>query len=273
MNFDARKTARSSLFAFICLGLLLAGCNSDTADGPLDTSRLPRVAGAKEVFASQATTIFTSPNSIAQTADAVEKTLTEGGWQKYAAPNTAARNEVQSRTMSLKRGAQALSVAIMLAPAQNNATSVQYAVLPLKTDLPFTKDASQIEYSPDRPLLTLLTAQPLNETLDFYRKELSTRGWSLWSDKLGAKQATGGPLGRRAPARRVRAICQRQGAQGRAGADGVEHQRRKNRYRSPGVADRNAEDRKGGAARAADRCQPFAAPRRRAGRSRSFLVA
>jgi hypothetical protein len=71
-------------FLFVCLlGLLLAGCfNSDTADGPLDTSRLPRVAGAKEVFATPQSTIFTSPNSIAQTGDAVEKALADGGWQK-----------------------------------------------------------------------------------------------------------------------------------------------------------------------------------------------
>ena len=37
---------------------------------------------------------------------------------------------------------------ITIAPAQNNATSVQYSALPLKTDLPFPKDASNIEYSP-----------------------------------------------------------------------------------------------------------------------------
>ena len=54
-----------------------------------DTSRLPRVSGAKQVFASPATTIFTSPEPVAQTAATVEKALAAAGWQEYVAPNTA----------------------------------------------------------------------------------------------------------------------------------------------------------------------------------------
>ena len=95
----------------------------------LDTSRLPRVAGAKEVFASPATTIFTSPDSVAQTADTLDKALAAGGWQKYVAPNTAYSQDPKMRTMSLKRGAQAISVFITVAPAQGNATSVQYSAI------------------------------------------------------------------------------------------------------------------------------------------------
>jgi len=99
------------------------------------------------------------------------------------------------RIMSLKKGPQALNVFITVAPAQNNATSVQYSALPLKTDLPFSKDASNIEYSPERPLLTLVTAEPVDKTLDFYRKELGARGWSLWSEKTNGKQPADGPSG------------------------------------------------------------------------------
>ena len=77
--------------------------------------------------------------------------------------------------MSLKKGSQALSVFITIAPAQNNATSVQYGALALKNDLPFPKDAADIEFDPNRPLLTLVTAEPIEKTLDFYRKELERR--------------------------------------------------------------------------------------------------
>ena len=104
-------------------------------------------------------------------------------------------NDPAMRMLSLKKGPQALSVFITVAPAQNNATSVQYSALPLKTDLPFTKDATNIEYSPDRPLLTLVTAEPVDKALDFYRKELGASGWSLWSEKTNGKQAPGGPSG------------------------------------------------------------------------------
>ena len=53
------------IFAFACLAVL-GGCNeSKTDSGAFDSSRLPRVSGAKEVFASAASTIFTSPEPVA----------------------------------------------------------------------------------------------------------------------------------------------------------------------------------------------------------------
>ena len=197
--------SRGFILAFACLAVLTGGCSKSEPDksqkaenadsGPFDTSRLPRVAGAKQVFASAATTIFTSPDSVAHTADAVEKALAASGWQEYVAPNTARARDQAQRIMSLKKGTQALNVFITLAPAQNNATSVQYAAVALKTDLPFPPEAGTIEYSPDRPLLTAITSAPIDKTLDFYRKELATRGWALWSYKLNAKQPAGGPSG------------------------------------------------------------------------------
>lgn len=194
-----RGKSRGFIFAFACLAMFVGGCSKSEPekadDGTLDTSRLPRVASAKQVFASPATTIFTSPDSVAQTADALDKAFAAGGWQKYIAPHTAYSQDLKMRTMTLKKGVQAINVFITIAPAQGNATSVQYSVLPLKTDLPFTKDAANIEYSPDRPLLTLVTGEPVDKTLDFYRKELGARGWALWSAKLNGKQPAGGPSG------------------------------------------------------------------------------
>ncbi len=43
--------------------------------------------------------------------------------------------------------------------------------------------------------MSLLTAEPIDKTLDFYRKELGQRGWSLWSRNLNAKQTPDGPSG------------------------------------------------------------------------------
>jgi hypothetical protein len=194
-RIPSKRIASTRILLLACLGFLVAACSQSDSDGPLDTSRLPKVSGAKVITSTAQVTIFTSPNPVPQTADAVAKALTAEGWQRYVAPHTAYDNNAAQRMMSLKKGMKALSVFVTTAPAQNNATSVQYAVLPLKTDLPFTKDAANIEYSPERPLLALTTAQPVNDTLDFYRKELSARGWSLWSSKAGAKQAAGGTSG------------------------------------------------------------------------------
>jgi hypothetical protein len=194
----SRSKPRGFVFAMICLAAIAAGCSKsdkEAENGVFDTSRLPRVAGAKEVFASPASTIFTSPDSVAQTADTVDRALAAAGWQKYVAPHTAHSQDEKQRQMSLKKGSLALSVFITVAPAQNNATSVQYGALALKNDLPFAKDAADIEFDPSRPLLTLVTTEPLEKTLDFYRKELGARGWSLWSQKLNGNQPAGGTAG------------------------------------------------------------------------------
>ena len=163
--------------------------------GDFDTTKLPRVSGAKDVFASPATTIFVSPQGIGPTAEAVGKALGALGWQSYSAPNAATADNPAMRTMTFKKGSQALNVFITVAPAQNNAISVQYSAIPLKVDLPFTADATDIEYSPDRPSLSLVSGQPVERLLQFYRQELAARGWFLWSAKANGRQAPGGSIG------------------------------------------------------------------------------
>ncbi len=194
-----RGKSRTLIMTFACLATLAGGCSESKPDktdsATFDTSRLPRVSGAQEVFASAATTIFTSPVSIAKTADAVDKALAAGGWQKYVAPNTAGTTDPKLRLMSLKKGAQALSVFITVAPAQNNAISVQYSAVTLKNDLPFPKDATNIEFDPNKPMLMLVSAEPIDKTLDFYRNELGALGWMLWSQKLNGVQPAGGTSG------------------------------------------------------------------------------
>jgi hypothetical protein len=198
-GFSATRAGRAPLSLFVsclCALLLAAGCSkSEKSDGALDTSRLPRVAGAKEVFASPASTIFTTTNPVAQTADTVDKALATEGWQKYVAPHTSLLASDSQRSLSLKKGAFGLGVYITVAPAQGNATSVQYNAMALKNDVPFPKDASNIEFDPNKPLLMLLSAEPIDKTLEFYRRELAPLGWSLWSQKLNGVQPAGGASG------------------------------------------------------------------------------
>ena len=186
----------SLLLAFICILTLACGCSkSEKSDGTLDTSRLPRVAGAKIVFSSPPSTIYTSPDSVAKTADTVDKALAADGWQKYVAPLASVSTNDDQRTLSLKKGPQAIGVFITVAPAQGNATSVQYNGVALKNDLPFPKDAASIAFDANKPLLTLVSSEAIEPTLDFYRKELGPLGWSLWSQKLNGIQPAGGTAG------------------------------------------------------------------------------
>ena len=179
---------RRSVSIFALIGVTaLAACNQSEANGPFDTSRLPRVAGAKEVFANAATTIYTVPDAVPQATDAVRKLLTDQGWQTYVRPNTAYASNPNYGHLMLKKGHQALDVSISLAPAQNNATAVNYIAVALPNDLPFPPKASDVQYDYDKPQLISLTGEPLDETLVFYRKELRALGWTLWSAKTGGK--------------------------------------------------------------------------------------
>src|SRR5665213_2551390 len=78
---------RGFTFAIIFLAALAGGCSKSEPDtkadnGVLDTSRLPRLSGAKEVFASPASTMFTSTEPVPQAADAVDKALAAAGWDR-----------------------------------------------------------------------------------------------------------------------------------------------------------------------------------------------
>lgn len=186
---------RSSLFGLALLAaaggggwILLASAESAS----LDTSRLPRVAGSKETFASPSSSIYTAPGSVAQTAEAVVKALGAAGWRKYAPPFSSQADNPNMRVMSLKKGPQAITVFITVAPAQGGATSVSYSAIALANDLPFPDDAADIAFDPNRPYLACSTRGSIDATLEFFRKELGSRGWSRWSAKEGARTASSG---------------------------------------------------------------------------------
>ena len=100
--------------------------------------------------------------------------------------------DANQRTISLKKGPFALGCIHhdRARAGQRDQRAIQRCVL--KNDLPFPKDATDIEFDPNKPLLMLVSAEPIDKTLDFYRKELSPLGWSLWSQKLNGVQPAGG---------------------------------------------------------------------------------
>ena len=116
------------------------------------------------------------------------------GWQPYIQPFSSNPTLPNMRTMSFKKGTLALSVYISVAPAMGNATSIQYATLPLTNNLPFPKDAIDIAYDPERPHLNFITGASVEDTLEFFRKELGAQGWSPWAAKEGVKTDGAGTI-------------------------------------------------------------------------------
>ncbi len=187
---------RVSMLATICaLALVGSSLAGRAADAPLDTSALPRPGAVKEIYQSAASTIFTSNASVAATAEATIRALAALGWQQYEPPFTGKPDTTSSQTLSFKKGAQGLSAFVVIAPAQNNATSVQYGAVALQTDLPFPRDASATEYSPQRPYLKAQTADTLEKALAYFGEEMAARGWSVWSTKNATKISAGENIG------------------------------------------------------------------------------
>lgn len=194
------KAASGIFIAFLCASIAAcgpAGSENAAASEALDTSRLPRVAGARQIYASPFSTVYTTPASVAEAADDIAKTMTSTGWKPYVAPFTDYAKGPDFRMMSFKKGAQALQVSITRAPAQSNATSVSYTGLVLANDLPAPADATDIAFDPHRPYLSCLTAMTIPETLDYYTKALAPMGFALWpglAQQAANKKANGGGL-------------------------------------------------------------------------------
>jgi catechol 2,3-dioxygenase-like lactoylglutathione lyase family enzyme len=186
--------ARGSILALLCVAAMGSGMTSALAIETLDTSKLPRLGNGKDVFASEFQTIFTTTDTVVQAGETLTRSLVAQGWKPYIQPFTSNPTYPNMQTMSFKKGTLALSVYISVAPAMGNATSIQYAAIPLANDLPFPQDATDIAYDPSRPHLNFITGQPVQDTLEFFRKELTAQGWSPWSIKDAAKTDSAGTL-------------------------------------------------------------------------------
>ena len=185
------SSRRRAHVAALLLSTVLVTIAPALAQDAMDTTLLPRMPGAKEIYASALSTIFTSPENVAATAASLDAALAAQGWQRYVAPFTEMTKDPSLALRSLKKGGIGLSVFITVAPAQNNATSVQYGLLKLDADLPFPKDAADIEFDPHRPYLKCLTAMPVGEALAFFREELAAQSWVAESSHPGGAASAG----------------------------------------------------------------------------------
>ena len=131
------------------------------ADEGIDTTRLPRLEGARELFSFPATTAYIASSSVAEAADAASKLLAADGWLQYTAPGSANANNPEFDFRKFRKGHQAVSVSVQRAPAQGNATAVTYTVVAFDGDQPV----------PERTPATIATSesQPAEPLVDVSR--------------------------------------------------------------------------------------------------------
>jgi hypothetical protein len=168
------------------------------AHGNLDTSKLPRIAGAKQPYESQVSTIYFTATKVPAAAEQVLKALVADGWQPYDRLNAgkAAASDEQ-RFLKLRKRGYALDVMIVVAPAQHNETSVQYNVTALSHELPTPPEAADVEFDDNRCELKCSVPGDFRSAAEFYRKTMPEIGYkplasedpreTYWNLRFGAE--------------------------------------------------------------------------------------
>lgn len=177
---------RKSLMAAALIAMTIVGSpvsGPAFAQDAIDTTRIARLPGSKELFAFPQSTSYTTSLSVPEALTALGTLLVGDKWQPYEQAFASRTAGADLAIVQFKKDRQLLSVMITPAPAQNNATSVSYTGLVTGNDLPFPKDASSIKYDPTRPYLACISASD-SETLSREMREgLRVRGWQPWSAK------------------------------------------------------------------------------------------
>lgn len=175
---------RHWFFTAALIAMTLVGSSASSpafAQEAIDTTRIARIAGSKELFAFPQSTSYTTSLSVPEALTALSTLLVSDKWQPYEQAFASRTSGTDLAIVQFKKDRQLLSVMITPAPAQNNATSVSYTGLVTGHDLPFPKSVGAIKYDPTRPYLSCQSATDLDSLSRELREGLKARGWRPWS--------------------------------------------------------------------------------------------
>jgi hypothetical protein len=169
-QIPATKWLLAALFACI---VLPAAAGADS--GLVDVRNLPRLDGAVEETAGTRPNkiMYSVSTALPQTTDAIKKLLAANGWVLYTRPAEQAGD-----SLMFKKGAQGLYVSFTQRLAKPGQSSVYYDASRINANLPFPDGATDVVFDENRPYLNCVTPQPVDATLDFFRKQLAASGWS-----------------------------------------------------------------------------------------------
>lgn len=163
-----------SLYKYPDTGLLSIGLNNY---GNIDVRTLPQPAGSEALFGNFNTAMYVTDAKVPELAEACTEQLEKAGWKLYVHPFTAYTEDASQRSLTFKQNGLSLSAFIGVAPAQMNRTTVQYSVHMLGDELPVPADAAKVEFLESPLQLMCETKEQILPTLDFFRQELTARGW------------------------------------------------------------------------------------------------
>lgn len=145
-----------------------------TQHGNLDLEKLPRPAGLQKIYAGPVSSMFVTEASVEEAAVQCSEALTAAGWMRYS-------NDVQP--LFLKRNAIRLSVFIVIAPAQQNKSSVTYSAELMSVELDPPPKCSQIHYADSTTALHFDSRLSIDDVIAFYREHLAKSGWQATTER------------------------------------------------------------------------------------------
>lgn len=164
--------------------------------GNVDTRALPQIAGAERDFNQPHMTRYTTTQDVAAVTDFTRKQLQSQGWQEI---NRLPYTQKDSDLLQFRNRAIALWINISNRADLNigGRTALNYSARVLNDELPTPPDVRDVKLQDAtadiEPALemTFKTPATMENVADFYRKELTARGWKF-REGAGLMQKTKG---------------------------------------------------------------------------------
>ena len=190
MNFTKQGFGLSLYFSQMPDGSTQVNLN---ASGNVDLRRLPKFDSTppEVVFEAANTVMYRVKANLLDIETSLIRKFFDAGWTSYARLNTSKNEPPDSRDMQFIRGAVTLLVSIASQPADGS-YNVSYTEFLNTKSLPIPKDAGFIEFDGStQPLMVASTAMSLEQTRDFFVKEMAAQGWLRRDSGKQFKDKTG----------------------------------------------------------------------------------
>ena len=148
--------------------------------GNVDLRKLPKFGSqpSKVVYEAENVVQYQVGAALLDVETELIRKFHKAGWTSYARLNTSKLEETNSRDLQFIRGATTLRVMIQPQPTEPGAFTVGYSKFVTTKSLPIPVDAGFVEFDGStRPMLVASTSKSLNETRDFYAKQMAAEGW------------------------------------------------------------------------------------------------
>jgi len=137
--------------------------------GNVKPAKLPVPPKVKPVYVGDASAMYVTDLSVAETKEACRKLLVADGWTTYGAVGD---------TVDYKQNAIRVSATVSSAPAQGAKTMITYSTILMSADLPVPPDAEELRYAEQTRELSFETAADKNATKKLWRRTNGNQRWS-----------------------------------------------------------------------------------------------